>query len=131
MDYKSVGFGLGLFSVALGAAELIAPGRITKALDAEGSEGVVKAFGVREIAAGAALLTAPAASTNVWNRVIGDAMDLGALGLAARNAPRNPVVWGAIGFVAGVTLVDVLTARGLDNETGKAAPVRTALPAEE
>jgi hypothetical protein len=129
MDYKTLGFGLGLFSIALGAAELLAPRQIAETLDAEGGEGVIKAFGVREIAAGAALLNAPAVSTNVWNRVVGDAMDLGALGLAARGAPRNPAVWGAIGFVVGVTLVDILTARGLDNETGKATPARVPLTA--
>jgi hypothetical protein len=120
MSWKPVSLGLGLFSIALGAVELFAPRRITQALDAGGHEGLVKGFGVREIAAGAALLQAPAHSTRVWGRVAGDALDLAALGFAARNSPRNTLVWSAIAFVAGVTLVDVLTARGLDAEAGKA-----------
>ena len=118
--YKTLSLGLGLFSIALGAAELFAPRRITRALDAEGSEGLVKGFGVREIAAGAALLSAPAHSTRVWGRVAGDALDLGALAIAARNSPRNGLVWGAIGLVVGITLLDVLTARGLDARTATA-----------
>lgn len=124
MDYKKLSLGLGVFSLALGAAELFAPKRITEALDAEGHEGLVKGFGAREIVAGVGLVTAPAHSARVWNRVAGDAMDLAALGAAARNAPRNGAVWGALAFVAAVTALDVLVARGLDAETGKTAPTR-------
>ena len=125
MDFKKLSLGLGVFSIALGAAELFASKRITKALEAEGHEGLVKGFGVRELVAGAALLNAPAHSTNVWNRVFGDTMDLAALGAAARGAPRNKAVWGSIAFVAGVTALDVFTALGLDKTTGKMEPVRT------
>jgi len=124
MDYKKFGFGLGLFSIAVGAARILAPRKITRALEAEGHEGLVRGFGAREVLAGINLLAAPAVSTNVWNRVAGDAMDLGALGLAARNAPRNKAVWGALAFVVGTTILDALTARGLDRQTGKAAPIR-------
>jgi hypothetical protein len=119
MDYKKLSLGLGAFSIALGLAELLASRRIARALDAEGHEGLVKGYGAREIAAGVNLLMAPAHSTNMWNRVAGDALDLGTLGLAARNSPRNKAVWGAIGFVVGATLLDILTARGLDRDTGK------------
>jgi hypothetical protein len=124
MDYKKLGLGLGFFSIALGAAELLAPRKIARELDAEGHEGVVRAFGAREVLAGVNLLMAPAHATNVWNRVAGDAMDLGALGLAARGNPRNKAVWGAIAFVVGATVLDIVTARGLDGQTGKTAPVR-------
>jgi hypothetical protein len=124
MDYKTLGFGLGLFSIALGAAELIGNRRIARALSAEGHEGIVKGFGAREIAAGLNLVQAPAHAGNVWNRVLGDAMDLGALGLAAKAAPRNRAVWGAISFVVAATALDIFTARGLDRTTGKTAPIR-------
>lgn len=124
MNYKTISFGLGLFSVALGLAETLAPKRITSALDSEGHETLVRNFGLRELAAGAALLTAPAAATNVWGRVAGDALDIRALGLAARSNPRNGAVWGALGLVLGITLVDLLTARGLDAQTGKTSPRR-------
>ena len=89
MNYKTLGLGLGLFSIALGAAELFGSRRIAKALDAEGHEGLVKGFGGRELLAGANLLAAPAHATNVWNRVAGDAMDLTALGLAAASRRRT------------------------------------------
>jgi hypothetical protein len=129
MDFRKLSVGLGLFSLALGAAELFAPRRITQALDAEGSEGVVKAYGAREIAAGVGILAQPAVATGLWNRVAGDAIDLATLGLAARNAPRNRAVWGAIAFVIGATVLDAFTARGLDQQTGKTLPTREPLPA--
>lgn len=124
MDYKKLNLGLGLFSLALGAAEILLPRKITRALDAEGHEGLVRGFGVREVAAGVGILAEPAHSATVWNRVAGDALDLGALGLAARNAPRNRAVWGALAFVVGATLLDIVTARGLDAQTGKTSPHR-------
>ena len=124
MDYKKLSLGLGLFSLALGAAELLAPKKIAENLDAEGHEKLVKGFGAREIAAGLAILNAPAHSLGVWNRVLGDIMDLTALGAAAKNAPRNKAVWGSLAFVAAATLLDYLTARGLDQQTGKLLPMR-------
>jgi len=127
MDYKKLGFGLGVFSIALAAAELFAAKRIARLLGVEGKEGVIRAFGGRELLAGASLITAPAASANVWNRVGGDAMDMAALGLAAPNRTKNKALWGAIAFVAGAALLDVLTARGLDRTTGKTFPTRADL----
>lgn len=124
MDFKKLGLGLGVFSLALGAAELFGAKKITQTLDVEGHEGLVKGFGAREVAAGIALLNAPASSTNVWNRVLGDMMDLTALGLAARKAPGNKAVWGSLAFVTGATVLDVVTALGLDKQTGKIEPTR-------
>lgn len=129
MDYKKLSLGLGLFSLALGAAELFGSRRITGALDADGHEGLVKGFGAREVLAGVNLLAAPAVATNVWNRVAGDAIDLGALGLAARKSPANKAVWGALAFVAGAAVLDVLVARGLDAQTGKTSPAREPIAA--
>ena len=77
---KRIGLGLGYFSLALGALEVAAPGRLARFLGLEGSKAArntLFAFGLREIAAGGMLLRGPAVSTNVWNRVIGDAMDAG------------------------------------------------------
>ncbi len=124
MNFKALGLGLGVFSIALGAAELLGARRITRALEAEGHEGLVRGFGAREVLAGVNLLAAPAVSTNVWNRVAGDAMDLGTLGLAARAHPRNTAVWSSVLFVMAATALDVFTARGLDRETGKLLPVK-------
>ncbi len=123
MDYRKLAFGLGIFSIALGAAELFGAKRITGALEAEGHEGLVKGFGAREVLAGTNLLVAPALATNVWNRVAGDAMDLTALALAAKSSPKNRAIWGTIAFVIGATVLDIVTARGLDATTGKTLPI--------
>lgn len=123
MDYKKLGFGLGLFSIALGVAELVAARRITRSLDAEGHETLVKAFGARELLAGANLLAAPAVATNVWNRAAGDVMDIAAAGAAVRNSPKNRAAWGTLAFVGGALVLDTWVARGLDKQTGKTFPV--------
>lgn len=104
---KSVSLGLGLFSLALGAAELFASRRIAE----------------REVVAGVGLIQAPAHSARVWNRVAGDLLDLGTLAVSPRRSPKARAVWGAIGFVAVVTALDLLTAWALDRATGKTMPV--------
>ena len=124
MDYKTLGLGLGIFSVALGAVELLGSRRIARALDADEDQGLVRGFGVREVAAGVALLSAPANAAGVWNRVAGDAMDMTALGAAAVRSPRNRSVWGGLAFVLGATILDVIVARGLDRTTGRTFPAR-------
>jgi hypothetical protein len=122
---KRVGLGLGYFSIALGLAEVMAPGRLARFLGLEGSKGARKtlfAFGLRELAAGGMLLRGPAVSTNVWNRVIGDAIDAGALGLAFTRSNRKGAVAGALAFVGGAMAADWLTARALDRDTGRTFP---------
>lgn len=113
MNYRKLSQGLGWFSLALGAAELLGSRRIVKTLGADGGETVVKAFGAREMAAGAGLLQAPAHATRMWGRVIGDALDLGALTLVARKSEKRGALAGAIAFVAGAALLDTIVAMGL------------------
>lgn len=84
---------------------------------------MVRAFGARELFAGAALLSGPAHSVRGGDRVAGDAMDIAALGLAARRAPQNKAIWGALAFVAAATALDIVTAIGLDRSTGKMLPL--------
>ena len=131
MDYKKLGFALGLFSVGLGLVEVAAPGRLARWLGVEGktAKNVIQLFGARELLAGAMLLRGPAMSTNAWNRVFGDAIDLGALGLAFARSRRRGAVAGALGFVAGATLVDVIAGRGLAQETGRTFPQSERLAA--
>lgn len=111
MDHRKLGLGLGIFSIALGLGELLASRRITRALDAEGHETLVKAFGARELIAGASLLAAPTAPINAWARAAGDVLDIAATGAAVRNSPRNSMAWGALAFVVGALVLDTLTAR--------------------
>lgn len=133
MDARHISLGLGIFSIALGVAEIAATRRIARALgnDHRTGRATLRAFGAREMLAGAGLLVAPAHSTLVWNRVAGDAMDLAALGLAARKTPRHRGLWGAVAFVAGATVIDALVARALDKRTGKAFPGRGAAPSRD
>ena len=124
MDYKKLGLGLGVFSIGLGLLEIAARGRLSRWLGVEGktAKTVIGLFGARELLAGAMLLRGPAVSTNAWNRVVGDAIDLGALGVAFSRSSRRGAVAGAIGFVGGAALVDVIAARGLDQETARTLP---------
>src|SRR5439155_9103181 len=124
MDYRKLGAGLGYFSLALGLLEIAAPGRLARwlGLDGKGAKSVIGLFGARELLAGGMLLRGPRVSTNVWNRVIGDGIDLAALGLAFTRSNRKAAVAGTLGFVAGATLLDVIAARGLDSETGRTFP---------
>ena len=124
---KRVGLGLGYFSIALGLVEVAAPGRLARWLGLEGSRAArntLFAFGLRELAAGGALLRGPAVSTNVWNRVIGDAIDAGALGLAFTRSNRKRAVAGALAFVGGAMVADWIAARALDRATGRTFAVR-------
>lgn len=126
MDYKKLGLGLGVFSIALGALEVGAPRRVANflGLDEEGTaRKVIFGFGLRELMAGAMLLRGPAVSTNVWNRVIGDAMDAGALLLAFGPSRKKGAMTGALAFVGGAAALDWYTARGLDAQTGRTFPV--------
>src|SRR5690242_4087349 len=120
MDYKRMGLGLGVFSVALGIAELAASGRIARWLGVEGSRAktIIGLFGARELLAGGMLLRGPAVSTNVWNRVIGDGIDAAALSLAFTRSDRKASVGAALAFVGGAAVADWIVARGLDRQTG-------------
>lgn len=129
MDYRKLGLALGGFSIALGLLEAAAPGRIARALGMNGSSAkmAIALFGARELLAGAMLLRGPAVSTNAWNRVAGDAMDLGALGLAFSRSNKRGAVAGAIAFVAAAAIVDAIAARGLAQETGPTFPSSDAM----
>jgi hypothetical protein len=101
---------LGWFSVGLGVAELVAPGKITRALGLQGKEGLVRAFGVREIGAGMLTLSTEKRA-GLWSRVAGDGLDLVALapGLDPRN-PKKKNVALVIGLITLVTVLDIVSA---------------------
>ncbi len=128
MHATRISSALGYVSIALGLLEIGKARPLARKLgqDHGTARSTLRLFGAREIMAGAALLTGPAHSTRVWNRVLGDTLDLAALGLAARSSFRRPFFWGATGFVIGATVLDVMTARALDKRTGKLMPTRSA-----
>jgi hypothetical protein len=105
---RKLGYGLGAFSIALGAVELLAGRRVARSLGVGKAAPVVRGFGLREIATGAALLAAPTRPRNAWLRVAGDVLDAGALGsaLGARRAKRG-MIWGGLAFVGTALLADI------------------------
>ncbi|WP_018259791.1 DUF4267 domain-containing protein [Methylobacterium sp. WSM2598] len=109
--------GLGLFSIGLGLVELLAPRRVTRTLGMPGFEGVVQAYGVREITNGLAILVTHDPAPWLWTRVGGDALDLATLatGLDSENSRRSHVML-AFAAVAGVTAADVLCAKALEGQ---------------
>ena len=108
-----LGRALGWFSIGLGLFELFAPRRLTRALGMQGQEGLVRAFGVREIGAGVMTLSTEM-PVGLWSRVAGDALDLAVLAKASHplNRKRDNVNL-AIAVVAGVTLLDLLGAQSV------------------
>jgi hypothetical protein len=104
---------LGWFSIGLGLAELLAPRRFTRALGMEGSEGLVRAYGLREIGSGVLSLSVDR-GPGLWSRVAGDAIDLATLATAFRpDNPKRDNVGLALAAVVGVTLLDLLGAQGV------------------
>ena len=78
---------LGWFSIGLGAFELFAPRAITRALGAEGNEGLVRLYGAREIGSGILTLSLEK-DAGLWGRVAGDGLDI--LTVAQRPSPQQP-----------------------------------------
>ncbi len=103
---------LGWFALGLGLAELIAPGRITRALGMQGNEQLVRAYGAREIASGVLTLSTEK-QVGLWSRVAGDGIDVTTLltGLREDN-PKRSNVSAALFAVLGVTLLDLIAAQG-------------------
>lgn len=106
---------LGWFSIALGATELVAPRSLARAVGVpDASNSTIRAFGVREVAAGLAILARPDRAGGVWSRVGGDALDISYLASAldSPGADRSRVGM-ALAVVLGVTTLDVLCAQRL------------------
>jgi hypothetical protein len=113
-DY--VARGLGWFSLALGVTELFAARGVARTFGLEGSETLIRLFGVREIAAGMMTLSTEKRAGLV-SRVLGDAMDIMTLLTALDSPPRQRanVKLGLLA-VAGVTALDVLGALALNEQ---------------
>jgi hypothetical protein len=108
---------LGWFSIALGAAEMIAPNQMARLIGVEPRDettNLFRAYGAREIATGIGILAEPTSARWLWSRVGGDAVDLASLGKAAAQQDTDSRRLSmAIAAVVGVTIVDILCARKL------------------
>jgi hypothetical protein len=102
---------LGWLSLGLGAVELLAPKRVTQALGMEGDEGLIQAYGLREVAAGVLSLSTDK-EVGLWSRVAGDGLDMATLaGAMHYHNPKKGNVAIAMLMVGGITLLDLATAQ--------------------
>lgn len=121
VDEEQLARGLGWFSIGLGLAELLAPRGVSKVAGLRGNNtGLIRLFGLREIASGIAIFSQgkrPAGA--LWSRVVGDALDLACLGAAFASPDSNK---GRLAFatanVLAVSALDVLCAEQLSAGDG-------------
>jgi hypothetical protein len=103
---------LGWFSIGLGAAELLASRKVSRAVGLRGMAGTVRAYGFREITAGVGILTESDPTNWVRARIAGDVVDLATLAVGfVRGEPARAA--GSIAMVGAVTALDVYCAAQL------------------
>jgi uncharacterized membrane protein len=112
---KKLAKGLGWFSIGLGLAELLAP-RAIASISGVSKErtGLIRLYGLREIASGITIFSQEKPTEGVWSRVVGDALDLTSLGMAAANpnAKKGRIAFATANVLA-VTALDVMCAMQL------------------
>lgn len=107
--------GLGIFSIALGLAEVLAPGQLAGLIGLNDKyRPYLPLLGAREIAHGVGIMRSEKPTTAVWTRVGGDAIDLAFLGAAMADSGTSKRRLGvAAAAVAGVTILDLMCAKQL------------------
>jgi len=111
MDLTTAKRVLGLLSIGLGVVAVASPRRVSDTLGLQADEEAVSAFGAREIASGAGLLSPVKPGPWFWMRVGGDVMDLAAVGRAlGRDNPRRGVAAAVAVTVAAIAVIDTIIA---------------------
>ena len=110
--------GLALFSLGLGLAEALMPGKMAKMIGVdENQSGVIRALGLREIGHGISIMLSQKPTPQLWARVGGDAIDLAYLGYAASNDNANKTRLAiAAAAVLGATAMDFMCAQMLSSQ---------------
>lgn len=104
---------LGWFSIGLGLTELVAPGRLARTLGLDDKEGLIRAYGARELASAIPTLSVDK-PIGLAARIGGDALDLGTLATALhRDNPKRRNAAIATAMVAGITLLDLVAYSGV------------------
>jgi uncharacterized membrane protein len=117
--YDKIATGLGWFSIGLGLAEVMAPGTVASLAgirEDDETRTMLRSplYGMRELAAGAGILSQANRSPWLWGRVAGDLMDLSSLAAAYRSDENDKTkLTVATAAVLGVTALDVLCAQRL------------------
>jgi hypothetical protein len=96
---------LGWFSVALGLVEMAVPRAVARSAGIEASEGLIRAFGMRELVNGIGLLASPRPAPWLWARAGGDILDLAVL--TASPGPSTTRRAAAVVAIGAITAVDV------------------------
>ena len=110
--------GLALFSLGLGLAEALMPGKMARMIGVnEDQSGTIRALGLREIGHGISIMMSQKPTPQLWARVGGDAIDLAYLGYAATNDNANKTRLAiAAAAVLGATAMDLAGARMLGSQ---------------
>ena len=104
---------LGWFSIGLGITELVAPGKLARTLGLEGKEGLIRAYGARELAAAVPTLSVDK-TVGLAARIGGDGLDLATLaGALGKDNPKRRNAAIATAMVAGITLLDIAAYAGV------------------
>ena len=114
---------LGWFSMGLGLVELFAAGPLSQKLGMKGKQGLIQAYGAREIGAGVLSLSVNK-QAGLSSRLLGDAVDaVTLLSVLPRANRRRGNVLLALAFVGGVAVLDaVVLAAVRRSETRKSQP---------
>lgn len=114
-DGATLSRGLGVLSLGLGLTEIAAPDTLARAIGIRPSSGTamaMRALGMRELVSGFGVLLAPRRALPLWARLVGDAIDLGVIGWAAKTQrTRTARLSAAFAAVMGVAALDLLAAR--------------------
>ncbi|GGE01454.1 hypothetical protein GCM10011390_20410 [Aureimonas endophytica] len=98
---------LGWLSIGLGIVELVAPGRLARTLGLDGKEGLIRAYGARELASAIPTLSVDQ-PVGLAARIAGDALDIGTLATGFhRENPKRDNTAIALALVIGITLLDL------------------------
>ena len=104
---------LGWFSIGLGVIELMAPGRLARGLGLDDREGLIRAYGARELASAVPTLCIDKA-VGLTARIAGDVLDLGTLATAlGRDNPKRDNAVIATALVVGITVLDLVAYAGV------------------
>lgn len=102
---QTIANSLGWFSVGLGLLELLAPRQVATPLGLERHSGLVRSYGLRELAAGLGILLSRRPAAWLWARAAGDMLDMATVAPQLTSNDEsvqkaNSVAALAIGFVA-------------------------------
>jgi hypothetical protein len=113
MDIEKVSKGLGLFSLGLGAVQLLTPKVLERVIGVRRDHSpLVRFLGAREIAAGIGIFASTNPAPWLWARVAGDVMDLGLLGAALKTKDNYRLRLGiATLLVIAVAALDYMAAK--------------------